>query len=258
VSPLHPIGSDPIAIRRALEEGWQAFCRHAAVLTGFTVLVGGLHVLAWVAYRGSGGLLEGGQPQPAPEQLGLAIAALGVYLFSGCWLVVGLVQGAELALEGGHPKLGPLLRLDGLALARLAWTSLFLLLLLALVLQVGEVSSWLLTWLIPGLAPLPTWAARALIVYAVADQVLVVPITVLGQQAGLAAFRSGRRATDPHWLYALGLTAVVALILLAGFLLLIGLVAALPIAFCTLTAAYRQLFVIPVGPRAVGAPRTPA
>jgi len=76
--------------------------------------------------------------------------------------------------------------------------------------------------------------------------VLLLPITVLGNQAGLRAFQSGRRATDPHWLQALGLLLVVALILQAGFLLLVALLAALPWALCTLTAAYRQVFVLPL------------
>ena len=111
----------------------------------------------------------------------------------------------------------------------------------------GEVSSWLLTLLQPQLAALPLWAARAVVAYVLVDQVLLLPITVLGGQAGLAAFSSGRRATDPHWLQALGLLTVVTLMLLGGFLLLIGLAAALPLAMCTLTAAYRQLFVMPMG-----------
>ena len=84
-----------------------------------------------------------------------------------------------------------------------------------------------------------------MVIYGVVDQVLLLPIAVLGDQAGLSAFRSGRRATDPHWLQALGLLLVVGLILLAGFLLLVALVAALPWALCTLTAAYRQLFTLP-------------
>jgi hypothetical protein len=121
---------------------------------------------------------------------------------------------------------------------------LVLLLLLALVRQSGELSSWLLTLLLPRLGELPLWAAWAVVIYVLADQVLLLPITVLGNQAGLAAFRSGRLATDRHWLHALGLLLVVSLVLLAGFLLLVGLAVALPWALCTLTAAYRQLFVL--------------
>jgi uncharacterized membrane protein len=58
--------------------------------------------------------------------------------------------------------------------------------------------------------------------------------------------QSGRAAIDPHWLQALGLALVVGLILLAGVLLLLmGLVVALPVALCILTAAHRQLFGTP-------------
>jgi hypothetical protein len=243
---LRPIGSDPIAIRRALEEGWEAFCRQAWTLMGFTLIAGGLNVLSWLVYRHSGGLLDRGLPQTSTLQLSQAALALLAYVFTAFWLLSGLIRGSEGALEGRRLSLLELLRMDGHGAARLAWTSLFLLLLLTLVLRAGDVSSWALTLLLPRLAELPLWAARAVVVYVLADQVLMLPITVLGGQAGLAAFRSGRRATDPHWLHALGLMLAVALILLAGFLLLVGLVAALPWALCSLTAAYRQLFILPL------------
>lgn len=243
---LRPIANEPIAIRSALEQGWAAFRRNAPVLCGLTLLLGGLNLLSWLVYRQSGGLLEGGRPQPSLSELGQATAALTAYLVSGFWLLTGLIRGADRALDGHQPSLRDLLRFDGLAVARLAWSLLVLLLTLALVQQSGEVSSWLLTLVMPTLSPLPIWAAQAVVIYVLADQVLLLPITVVGEQAGLAAFGSGRRATDPHWLQALGLLLVVALMLLAGFLLLVGLAAALPLALCTLTAAYRQLFVMPI------------
>lgn len=241
---LKPVSQEPIAIRRALEEGWQAFCRHAWVLIGLTLILGGLNLLCWLVYRHSGGLLDRGALQTSPWQLGEAVTALLAYLFSGFWLLASLIQGAERALDHRRPHLGALLRCDGRAIARLAWSLLVLLLLLALVRQTGALSSWLLTLLVPRLDALPIWASWAVLTYVLADQVLLLPITVLGNKAGLAAFRSGRLATDPHWLHALGLLLVVSLVLLAGFLLLLGLAVALPWALCTLTAAYRQLFVI--------------
>ena len=230
---LRPIADEPIAIRQAIETGWRGFRHHASVLVGFTVLLGGLNLTSWLVYRSSGGLLDGGVPQASILQLSEALAALLAYLLSGAWLLVGLIRGADRALEGHAPSLGELLRFDALAVARLAWSLLVLLLLLALVQQSGEVSAALLALLLPRLAELPPWAARAVVVY------------VLGNQSGLAAFRSGRRATDPHWLQALGLLLVVALMLLGGFVLLVAMAAALPWALCTLTAAYRQLFVMP-------------
>lgn len=243
--PLRPIADEPIAIRQALEEGWRGFRRHTGVLIGFTLIMGSLNLLSWLVYRSSGGLLERGLLQTSLAELSLACAALVCYLITGFWLLVGLLRGAERALDHQAASLRQLLRFDGASMARLAWSVLLLLLLLALTLQAGEVSSWLLALLLPRLTPLPVWAAWAVVIYGVVDQVLLLPIAVLGEQAGLSAFRSGRRATDPHWLQALGLVFVVCLVLLAGFLLLVGLAAALPWAVCTLTAAYRQLFVLP-------------
>jgi hypothetical protein len=241
---LRPVSAEPIAIRRALEEGWQGFCRHAWVLVSLTLMLGGLNLLCWLVYRHSGGLLDRGVPQTSPLQLAEAATALLAYLLSGFWLLVSLIKGAERALERHPPRLGVLLRCDGRAIARMAWSVLVLLLLLALVRQSGELSSWMLTLLLPRLGDLPLWAAGAVVTYVLADQVLLLPITVLGNQAGLSAFRSGRLATDRHWLHALGLLLVVGLVLLGGFLLLVGLAVALPWALCTLTAAYRQLFVL--------------
>ena len=242
---LRPIADEPIAIRQAVEEGWRGFRSGAPVLMGFTLLAGGLNLASWLLYRNSGGLLDGGLPQASIGQLAQAMAALLSYLLTGFWLLVGLIKGADRALDGGPLRLAELLRPDGLAIARLTWSLLVLLLLLALVQQSGEVSAWLLTLLLPRLAELPSWAARVVVLYVIADQVLLLPITVLGKQSGLAAFRSGRRATDPHWLQALGLLAVVLVMLLGGFVLLLAMAAALPWALCTLTAAYRQLFVLP-------------
>jgi len=253
---LRPIASEPIAIRQALEDGWRGFRRSAPALIGFTLLLGGANLLSWLVYRQSGGLLSRGWPLGSGLQLAQALAALIAYLFTGLWLLAGLVRGAEQSLEGGQVRLVKLLRGDARAVVRLAWSGLVLLLLLALVVQSGEISSWLLTLVLPRLTSLPLWAARAVVVYLLVDQVLLLPIVVVGRQSGLAAFRSGRRVTDPHWLQALGLLVVVGLILLAGFLLLVALAAALPLALCTLTAAYRQLFALPMA-AAAGEPTPP-
>jgi hypothetical protein len=251
---LRPIASEPIAIRQALEDGWRGFKRSATALIGFTLVLGGANLLSWLVYRQSGGLLSQGWPQSSGLPLVQSVGALIVYLITGLWLLAGLIQGAEQSLEGGQAQLGNLLRPDARAMARLAWSGLVLLLVLALVVQSGEISSWLLTLVLPRLTSLPLWAARVVVVYLLVDQVLLLPIVVVGRQSGLAAFRSGRRVTDPHWLQALGLLVVVALILLAGFLLLVALAAALPLALCTLTAAYRQLFALPMAAAAAEPP----
>ena len=86
-------------------------------------------------------------------------------------------------------------------------------------------------------------AGLAAAIYFSADQILSLPLTLIGGLNPLAAFRCSRAATDPHWLQALGLALVLLGMVLAGFLvLLVGLVVTLPLAACTLTAAYEQLF----------------
>ncbi|NDC36202.1 MAG: hypothetical protein EBZ51_12725, partial [Synechococcaceae bacterium WB9_2_112] len=116
---LRPVSDEPIAIRRALEEGWQGFRRHAGVLIALTLILGGLNLLCWLVYRNSGGLLDRGLPQSSPLLLAEASGALVAYLLSGFWLLVGLIQGAERALDRQPPRLRVLLRCDGRSIARL-------------------------------------------------------------------------------------------------------------------------------------------
>jgi len=130
---LRPIASEPIAIRQALEEGWRGFRRSAPALIGFTLLLGGANLLSWLVYRQSGGLLNRGWLQGSGLELVKALGSLITYLFTGLWLLAGLVRGAEQSLEGGQVRLVNLLRGDARAVTRLAWSGLVLLLLLALV-----------------------------------------------------------------------------------------------------------------------------
>jgi len=91
-----------------------------------------------------------------------------------------------------------------------------------------------LTLLQPLLAPLPLLAGVAAAIYLSADQILCLPLSLIGGLNPVAAFQGSRAATDPHWLHALGLTLVLLAMVLAGFLVLVvGLVVALPVATCT-------------------------
>jgi hypothetical protein len=53
------------------------------------------------------------------------------------------------------------------------------------------------------------------LLYLAADQLLCLPIAVLGRASPLRAVQSGRAAIDPHWLQALGLALVAANVVLA-------------------------------------------
>ena len=243
---LRPISSDPIAIRQALERGWTTFASCPWVLMGFTLVAGGVNLLSQVLYRYESDRLIGLFGRVDGLAIALAGAAWLTYVLSSLWLVVGLMRGAQMALEHQSPRFGDLVRLDGRAMVRCLGTLVLILALNALIVRLAQASAFLLTLIQPWLAPLPLVAGVAVAVYLAADQILCLPLTLMGQLTPLGAFRSGRAAVDPHWLHALGLTLVVLLILLAGFLvLLVGLVAALPITICTLAAAYEQLFELP-------------
>lgn len=233
----------PIAIRRALEEGWAGFLRGGGTLILFTLLVGGVNVLCQLAIRFSGERIVNVYGQTdALARAGFLLAWLA-YLLSNLWLVVGLLRGASLALERQHLRLRDLLRLDWRALGRAGGTLALVLLVLAVILRLAQASAWLLALLQPLLVALPLLAGVAAVIYVVTDQLLSLPLSVLGGHGPLESFRRGRAAIDPHWLQALGLTLLLALVLLSGFLLLVvGLAASLPVTACILVAAYRQLF----------------
>lgn len=242
-------GEAPIAIRAAVDEGWRAYRRHGWLLSAFALLAGGVNLLAQVAFRQAAAALVTPAGDPVPGAIAAGAAALGVWVLSGLWLLVGLLRGAALSLEGQAVGLGLLLRPDGAAMGRSFGTLALLALALWGVRELADATAALLTLIQPLLAPLPLLARLAVLIYLATDQVLCLPITVLGGAAPLAAVQRGRRAIDPHWLQALGLLLVVGLILLAGVLLLLaGLLVALPLALCTLTAAYRQLFAPPAPP----------
>jgi hypothetical protein len=243
VSQPTPITPAPLAIRGAVERGWAAFAHCPWVLMGFTLLSGGCNLLAQLLYRYESGLVISLLGKPDPISIVLAALAWILYVLTGLWLVVGLLRGAQLALNQRRPQLGELIRVDGRAMLRCFGTVVLILVVLAVIVRLAQASSWLLTLIQPLLAPLPLLAGLAVVVYFSADQILSLPLTVIGGLDPLAAFRSGRAATDPHWLHALGLTMVLLGMVLAGFLVLLaGLVVALPVAACTLTAAYQQLF----------------
>lgn len=234
-----------IAIRQAVEDGWTGFRRAPGCLMLFTLLVGGANLLCQLLIRWSA---AGASDPLSPSWSGGLLLALGLlgwsgYLITNLWLLVGLLQGADMALDGQPVRLGRLLKTDGSSLVRAGGTLAVLALLLCLVVWLSQVSGWLLTLVQPGLVDLPRLAGLTAGVYLVADQILSLPIAVLGGHPPLRAIRRGRAALDPHWLQAFGLTLTLGVLVLVGvLLLLVGLTATLPLAACTLVAAYRQLF----------------
>ncbi|SBO44505.1 hypothetical protein [Cyanobium sp. NIES-981] len=240
-----------IAIRRAVEEGWGAFSRAPVPFVAFTLVTGAINLVGQLTIQAQQEqlLTPFGQPDRRAE-LTLILAWIGWGL-SNLWLALGLLQGAHQALGHHRPRLRRMLRPDGRAMLRGGGTLALVLLVLSLIARLAQASAWLIALIQPALAWLPLLAGWAVGIYLVTDQLLCLPISVLGPAAPLRAFRLGRQAIDPHWLQALGLTLVLGLVVLAGFLfLLIGLAITLPVATCIQVAAYRQLFPGPPDPEA--------
>ncbi|MFQ6538361.1 hypothetical protein [Aphanothece stagnina] len=227
-----------------MEEGWAAFSSAPIPFVAFSGVAGGINLICQLAigHLSSHRITPFGQPDGTVDLL-LLVGWMG-WGISNLWLAVGLLHGADTALAHGRPKLSRMLRPDARAMLRGAGTLGLVLLVLAVIARLGQASAWLMALLQPALAGLPLLAGLAVGVYLATDQVLCLPIAVLAEVNPLRAFREGRRAIDPHWLQALGLTLVLALVVLAGFLvLLVGLSVALPVATCIQVASYRQLFV---------------
>jgi hypothetical protein len=107
--PSSPPTRPPIAIRRAWEAGWTAFLAAAWPLVLFTLLLGSLNLLCQLAIRWSGELLLNPFGQPDPLAMALQLIAWLGYLLSNLWLLVGLLHGANGALQGERPRLIQLL-----------------------------------------------------------------------------------------------------------------------------------------------------
>ncbi|MCP9928963.1 hypothetical protein [Cyanobium sp. CH-040] len=239
-----PAQPPPIAIRRALEQGWQAFRQAPGTLILFTLLMGGLIIVFQLTIRFSTANIVNDYGQTDPLAWAVSRLAVVAWILGFLWLVVGLLRGADAVLQNTRPRLRDLLRLEGRALLRTGGTLALELLVLGVIVRLAQASAWLLALLEPPLMALPLLAGIAAVVYVLTDQILSLPLCVLGGRGPLEAFRRGRTAIDPHWLQALGLTLLLGLVVLSGFLLpLVGLAASLPLAACIQVAAYRQLFV---------------
>lgn len=243
MKPLAPIETKPIAIRQAVDAGWHAYRRHPLLFSGFSLLSGGLNLLSQLVFRLAWAAAFTPAGDGRPLALAVAVIALAIYALTGLWLLVGLLRAAKLTMDGAPLSPAMVLRPDWPAMGRASGTLALLAVALWGVRELAEATASLLVLIQPLLASLPLVARLAVLLYLAADQVLCLPIAVLGRASPLRAVQSGRAAIDPHWLQALGLALVVGLILLAGvLLLLLGLVVALPVALCILTAAHRQLF----------------
>lgn len=240
-----PTAQGPLLIRRALQQGWQAFARAPWSFMGFTMLAGGSAVLGQLLQNhGTDGLAAG--REPATLQILMSLAGLIWSMASNLWMNVGLCHGASIALDGRRPSLAEFLHWDAPGMRRLLLIGLLLLLINLLILMMAGLAGGLLSLVTPVLGMLPLLAGGMAFLYLVICQAFHIPLAVEAGLDPLPVFRLGLLKVQPLWGSAALLVLLLAVILLAGLLLVgVGLVAAWPVVLCILVAAYRQIFAAP-------------
>ena len=180
MKPVAPIAAKPIAIRQAVDAGWHAYRRQPLLFSGFSLLSGGLNLLAQLAFRWAwaGAFSAAGDAHPL-AMLGAGFALVS-YALTGLWLLVGLLRGAEQIMGGEIPRAATLLRPDWPAMVRASGTLALLAVALWGVRELADATASLLVLIQPPLASLPLVARLAVLLYLAADQLLCLPIAVVG------------------------------------------------------------------------------
>jgi uncharacterized membrane protein len=238
-------GTTRLEVLRAVEEGWQAFCRAPWSFLLFQVLA--LVVGAPFALLAAGGLLRLTSAEPAflpPPAAGaaLVVGVLG-YAVVALWGLTGLVRGAWLCLEGQRPPFRSFSRWDGAAAGRLLLSLLLLVLVVVAAALAAAVAGSGLGQLNAVLAGLPLLLFAAAYIWFLVTQKFLVQRSLLGSRQPQEALRAGVAVVNPSWWAVLWL-AIVETVMLAIAMLFNygGLFVILPVTICVSTAAYRQLF----------------
>lgn len=238
---MTPSGPGRLQILRAVQEGWDAFCRAPWPFMLFTLLVGALSLL-FQSLASLDELPDALEPPLVVQALGALVGTVGGVIVS-LWGTVGLVRGAWMALAGGRPDWSTFSRWDGGAAGRLFMRQLALAVVVLALLAVAALLAFGIGQVASSLAAIPAVVAFLVLIYLLVNQTFLPWLALLEGNGPLATLQRGREVVDPQWWWVLLLLLVQGAIVLAGALLCgVGLLAAAPLSLCVATAAYRQLF----------------
>ena len=238
-------GTNNLQVLRAIEDGWQAFCRAPWPFLLFQVLA--LVIAAPFAGLAAAGLLRlsGGEPavlHPIAAGLAVVVGVVG-YVVVALWGVVGLVRGAWQCLEGQRPVFRTFTRWDGAAAGRLLLSTILLVVVVGVVGLIAALLSTGLGRLNTTLASLPLLMFAVAYVWFLVTQKFLIQLSLFGERQPLGTLRAGLEGVNPSWWLVLWLAVVetgmhaIALLFSYG-----GLFVIFPLMLCISTAAYRQLF----------------
>ena len=238
-------GTNKLQVLRAVEEGWQAFCRAPRSFVLFQVL--GLTLMTPFLLLISKGVLHlvlGDEPlfHPIATQIALVVGVVG-YIVVALWGLVGFSRGAWISLGGQKPSFRHFTRWDGAASGRLFSSGLLLVIVLAVVGAVAWGIGLGLEQVRAGLFLIPLAAFAIFKIWLVISQQFLLPMALFGAKKPVETLQAGIAGVNPSWWTVLwfaiveGVVATVAYLFSAGGLLVLA-----PVLICISIAAYRQLF----------------
>jgi hypothetical protein len=238
-------GTNNLQVLRAVEDGWQAFCRAPWPFLLFQALV--LAIALPFALLAMAGAVRLSGPELATVHPALAAIALVVGV-SGCviatlWGIVGLNRAAWLCLDGQRPAFRSFTRWDGAAAGRLLLSKLLLVLVMVLTGVIATLLGEGLGKLNATLATLPLLAFAIFYIWLLVNQKFLIQLALFGVRRPLETLQAGVAGVNPSWWVVLWLVIVESVIHAIALLFSYGgLFVILPVMVCIGAAAYRQLF----------------
>jgi cytochrome b561 len=238
-------GTNKLQVLRAVEDGWQAFCRAPWPFLLFQVLVtvilvpfGGL-LLAGLVRLKSGELT---QLHPVAAGIAVVVGVIG-YVIVGLWGVVGITRCAWISLNGQRPSFRDFTRWDGAASGRLFGSVILLAIALAVVGVLAALLNTGLNALNTTLTVIPVIVFGIFYIWFLISQKFLLQLSLFGVKRPVQTIQAGVSGVNPSWWVVLWLAVVESVIhAVAALFSYGGLFVIFPVVICISTAAYRQLF----------------
>jgi hypothetical protein len=238
-------GTNKLQVLRAVEDGWQAFCRAPWPFLLFQVLVAVI-MLPFAALM-VGGLVRLNSPEPVflhpvAAGIGLVIGVVG-YVIVGLWGAVGITRAAWMSLDGQKPSFRNFTRWDRAASGRLLSSAILLAIVLGVVGVIAMLIGTGLNKLNAVLTVIPVIVFGIFYIWFLISQKFLLQLSLFGVRRPLDTIQAGVSGVNPSWWVVLWLAIVESVIhAVAALFSYGGLFVIFPVVICISTAAYRQLF----------------
>lgn len=235
-----------LQVLRAVEDGWNAFCKAPWSFLLFQALVG-LVMLPFVLMTIAGGariaaVKEVAELHPILGGVLLIVGLIG-YVIVLLWGIVGLIRGTWIALEGRKPEFRDFTRWDGAASGRLLGSMILVWIVIAIASVIAYLIGLGLGQINQALILIPSIALAIFGIWFMVTQKFLVQSSLLGSKNSADALSAGLKVINPSWWIVLWLVIIEATIhAIAAAFHYGGLFVAVPVLVCISTAAYRQLF----------------